>query len=135
MAIPVKYIGDKYAKSTDSNPREIRPGQFKTYQSLNTYTLLRINNFIWRNSPIKPGKVFSTSQGRRLVLEANQSRVIYILLKPGKDNNKPFIQQAKGFIGDVTMYPFEKAGKDLQPIKKVAEFEIQILIGIFSVTS
>jgi len=121
MAIPVKYIGDK---SGDSNPKEILPGHFKAYQPLNTTTILRINNFIWRSSPVKPGKVFLTSQGKRLILEANQRRVIYILLGPGKDNNKPFIQQSKGFIGDVTMYPFEKAGKNLQPVKKLAEFEI-----------
>jgi len=135
MAVQVKFIGDKYANSSSSNPREIKTSQFKTFQPFNTNTSLRINNFIWANTPVKPGKIFLTSQGRRFVLEANQSRVIYILLKPGKDNNKVYLQQSKGFIGDVTTYPFEKAGKNLQAVKTIAEYEVQILIGILSVTS
>jgi len=139
MAIPVKYIGNKYANTpkpeSSGNPREIATGNLKAYQPFNTSTILKINNFMWINSPVVAGRLFLTTQGKRLILEANRNRVIYVLLKAGKDNNKIFIQPSKGFIADVIYFPYEETGRRLQPIKKLAEYEIQFLIGVFSTTS
>jgi len=142
MAIPVKYIGNKYAKNNTqqnknhgANPREIPDGNLKAYQPFNTSTILKINYFVWINTPVVAGRVFTTTQGRRLVLEANNNRVIYILNTQGRDNNKLYIQPASGFIADVVHFPYEDAGRKLQPIKKLAEYEVQLLIGILSTTS
>jgi len=45
------------------------------------------------------------------------------------------MQPSRGFANDVIHFPYEKAGENLQTIKKIAEYEMQIMIGIFSVTS
>lgn len=77
-----------------------------------------------------------TSQGSRLVLEANQSRIIFLLVRSTTNQqNKVFRQPANGFVNDVVMFPYEDAGRKLQTVKKIAEYEIQILIGVLSTTS
>lgn len=126
---------DKTSISTGKY-REIQPAILSGYQPFNTSNVLRINNFIWSNTPIRSGSTFLTSQGRRLVLTVNTSRVIYVLLDNiGGRKNRVFVQTAKGFINDVVMYPFEESGKKLQTIKRIAEYEIHVIIGILSVVN
>lgn len=145
MATPVTFVGDKYAKQQQTvpnrhkngaNPRMLSQAEFKAIQPLNTSAKVPIRNMFWVNTPVEAGVVFLTSQGRRLVLEATSVRVLYVLQNPSSNgNNKIYSQPTTGFIADVVYYPLEEAGRNLQTIKKVAEFEMQIIIGIFSVTS
>jgi len=145
MAIPVTFIGDKYAKQqkqkttprvNGGNPRLVSQAEFKLMQPLNTSTRVIIPNMFWRSTPIAAGVLFLTSQGQRFVLEANSSRVLYILQNPASTgNNKIYAQMTKGFMADVVYYPVEEAGRQLQTVKKIAEYEMQFIIGIFSVTS
>ncbi|MGH1472026.1 MAG: hypothetical protein ACRBCS_12580 [Cellvibrionaceae bacterium] len=134
MAIPVKLLDTQPRNlNIGGHPLEIRSGQIKQFQPFNTKTILRINNFVWANTPIQSGKTFLTSQGSRLVLEANSNRVIYIITQTNTANlHKVFFQPSNGFINDVISYPFEQAGRNLQATKKIAEYEIQILIGALS---
>ncbi|GAB1262188.1 hypothetical protein [Aurantivibrio plasticivorans] len=134
MPTPVKLANSSNITNTGGYPVEIKPGKLAQYQPLNTKTQLRINNFVWANTPIKPGVTFLTSQGARLVLEANNSRVIYVIVSQGADLNKVFSQPARGYINDVVTYPFEEAGRNLQTTKKIAEYEVQFLIGMMSTT-
>lgn len=127
-------MAEKQDKS--QKPIRIHEGGLLAYRPFNPKQKVEINNFIWANTPIAPGKTFLTSQGARLVLDASSKRVVYLLTR--QDNqitNKPFVQVTNGFIADVTMYPFEDAGKKLQPVRKLAEFEVQILLGALSTTS
>lgn len=135
--IPVKlHVPTKLPVNQGGHPVEIPSRNLGQYKPFNTSTSLRINNFMWANSPVKPGKIFLSSQGRRLIIEANNRRVIYMLVKSqGTDLNKIFMQPSAGFVGDIVSYPYEQAGRDLQTVKKLAEYEIQILIGILSTTS
>jgi len=148
MAIPVTFVGDKYAKQSTgnnnqnrdlnkgANPRLVTQSEFASMQPLNTTTKVKIPNIIWLNAPIEAGIVFATSQGNRFVLEANTVRVLYILQNPrSPNNNKLFVQPTNGFMADVMYFPYEDAGRNLQVTKKIAEYEIQFIIGIFSVTS
>lgn len=143
MAISVTFIGDKYANQeikpgTNGSgfPNEIPIDQFQKYEPIRTDTALHFNSFVWRNVSVKAGATFLTTQGKRFVLEGSATRVIYILINPkSKDHNKVFIQSAEGFKGDVTTYPFEKAGENLQTTKKIAEYEVQFIVGALSVTS
>lgn len=136
MAIPIKYIGNAANEPTDGFPREIPPNTFNYYQPFSTNLTRKISDITWGNAPIKAGSLFLTTQGNRLVLEVGINRVIYILVHPSPSNiGKIYIQVANGFIGDVTSYPYEKAGNDLRPIASVAVFEVQVLIGILSTLS
>lgn len=146
MAIPVTFIGDKYTKQqfnkstqptvNGGNPRLVSQGEFMAMQPLNTSSKVIIPNMFWRNTPIAAGVVFLTSQGKRFVLEANSTRVLYVLLNPAsRGNNKLYTQVTKGFMADVVYYPVEEAGRRLQITRKIAEYEMQFIIGIFSVTS
>lgn len=144
MAIPVTFIGDKYAKQQQhksgqqfgGNPRLVSQSEFMSLQPLNTSSKVIIPNMFWANTPIASGTLFYTSQGQRFVLEANNSRVLYILQNSSSRNdNKIFAQMTRGFIADVIYYPEEEAGRRLQITKKIAEYEMQLIIGIFSVTS
>jgi hypothetical protein len=139
MAIPVTFIGDQRANQINAGsgyPKEIPYGQFQKYEPIRTDTSLVLSSFFWRNTPVKAGQIFKTTQGKRLVLEGNNNRVIYILINSkSKDNNKVFIQTPEGFAGDITTYPVEKAGENLQTTKKIAEYEVQFLVGVISGTS
>ena len=108
MAIPVTFIGDKYAKQkpqkatpqiNGGNPRLVSQAEFMVMQPLNTSTKVIIPNMFWRSTPIAAGVLFITSQGQRFVLEANSSRVLYVLQNPASTgNNKIYVQMTKGFM-------------------------------------
>jgi len=136
MAIRVNlYKPPTVNANTGGVPIEIPQGQLIQHKPFNTSTQVRIKNFIWANTPIKPGVTFLTSQGSRLVLEARQNRIIYLLVRSNTSGqNKVFKQSANGFINDVVMFPFEDAGRKLQTVKTLAEYEVQILIGVLSTT-
>lgn len=133
MSDPVKFVGVGHAQQNNGVPREIPLAHFPNYHPLNTSASLTINNSPWINSPAQAGKVFLTTQGKRFILEASQTRVIYIVNNPGsKDHNKVFLQNPKGFINDVVTYPHERTGRGASAIRKIMETEVQVVIGILS---
>ncbi len=136
MPIPVKlYKQPSVNVNSGGNPVEIPQGQLNRHKPFNTSTQVRIRNFVWANTPVKPGVTFLTSQGSRLVLEARQNRIIYLLVRSNTGGqNKVFMQPSNGFVNDVVMFPFEDAGRKLQTVKTLAEYEVQILIGVLSTT-
>jgi len=48
---------------------------------------------------------------------------------------RPGSKQSIDLKGDITTYPFEKAGEKLQSTKKIAEYEVQFIVGALSVSS
>lgn len=59
MPIPVKlYEQPKTNVNIGGHPIEIPQGQLNQHKPFNTSTQVRINNFVWANTPIKPGITF-----------------------------------------------------------------------------
>ena len=50
-------------------------------------------------------------------------------------DSKIYLQTAKGFTGDVTGYPALEGGRRAAGMAKLAEYEVQVLMGIVAATS
>lgn len=90
---------------------------------------------IWGN--VESGQTWPATDGRRSVISADSMTVIYVLTgatHPTR-NNKFFIQSSAGFRGEVTTYPFVEAARRAAPMARLAQLEMQIMIGIFAATS
>jgi hypothetical protein len=71
------------------------------------------------------------------VISADALTVIYVLTAATNptQNNKIFIQSSSGFRGEVTTYPLVEAGRRAAPMARLAQLEVQIMIGIFAACS
>ena len=90
---------------------------------------------IWGS--VERGQTWLATDGKRSVISADSTSVSYVLTSathPAR-NNKFFIQSSVGFRGEVTTYSFVEAGRRAAPMARLAELEMQIMIGIFAVSS
>ena len=90
---------------------------------------------IW--GTVEVGQTWLATDGKRSVISADSMTVIYVLTgatQPSQ-NNRFFIQSSTGFRGEVTTYPMIEAARRAAPMARLAELEMQIMIGIFAATS
>jgi hypothetical protein len=88
---------------------------------LDTRTVLHIGG-IWGS--VKSGDTWLATDGTRLVWSADGMMVIYTI------GNQFYVQSARGFIGEVTTYPWIEAARRAAPMAKLAEVEIKLMMGI-----
>jgi hypothetical protein len=114
------------------DPVEIPPQKLATLK-LSTDTKL----FLGAMGSVESGQTWPASDGRRTVLSADSMSVIYVLTAAASPtrNNKTFIQSATGFRNEVVTYPFVEAARRAAPMARLAELEMQIMIGIFAASS
>jgi hypothetical protein len=79
--------------------------------------------------PVTAGQTWLATDGRRFVLVATSYGVVYYA------NGKFFKQSARGFIGEVTTYPFYAAGRASLWLADVAEFEVRVMMGFVAGSS
>jgi hypothetical protein len=115
------------------NPVELSAERLR---ALNTSTQSKLFlGGIW--GTVESGQTWLATDGKRSVISADSMTVIYVLTAaahPGR-NNKFFIQSSVGFRGEVTTYSFAEAGRRAAPMARLAQIEMQVMIGIFAVTS
>jgi len=84
----------------------------------------------------KKGQTWMATDGVRVVLWAGYSGVYYVLMNDRSPwNGTVYVQSPKGFIGEVTTFPLIEAARRAAPLAKLAEYEMQFLIGICSCVS
>lgn len=86
---------------------------------------------------VKVGDFLSTYVGRIIILKANYHGVTFTVVDSiAKDLiGKTYYQEAADFKGDMRTYPFHEAGKKARPIVKIAELELNLIMGIASAAS
>ena len=117
----------------DHNPVELSAEKVKTL-NLSSQSKLFLGG-IWGS--VESGQTWLATDGKRSVISADSSTVTYVLTSvthPAR-NNKFFIQSSIGFRGEVTTYPIVEAGRRAAPMARLAELEMQIMIGIFAASS
>lgn len=93
---------------------------------LNTRTTLYLGGF-W--GEVRSGQTWLATDGERLIWSADPSMVIFSI------KEKFFVQTSRGFRGEVTTYPFVEGGRRAEPMRKLAELEMKLLIGIVAGSS
>jgi hypothetical protein len=88
---------------------------------LDTRTVLHIGG-IW--GTVSSGDTWLATDGSRLVWSADGMMVIYTI------KGKFYVQSSRGFIGEVTTYPWIEAARRAAPMVKLAEMEMKLLMGI-----
>lgn len=84
---------------------------------------------IWGD--VKSGETWLGTDGSRLVMTASYRGVIYLLNTDGRI----YLQSARGFVGEVTTYPFIEGARRAAPMVRLIELEIQFILGIVGATS
>lgn len=64
------------------------------------------------------------SDGPRFVFSADSLCVVYA------QKGKVYVQDARGFAGEVTTYPFVAAGRSAKPWVEIAQVEVKLICGI-----
>ena len=119
--------------AVSDQPVEISPAKLAQL-SPSTGTALPLGG-IW--GQVESGQTWLANDGRRMIVSADSTAVIFVLgeAKNPALTNKIFIQSSRGFREEVRTYPFAEAGRRASPMARMAELEMQILIGICGATS
>ena len=84
----------------------------------------------------KKGQTCMATDGLRVVLWAGHLGVFYVLVNElSPCNGISYFQTPKGFIDEVKTFPFIDAARRATPIAKLAEYEMQFLMGVCSCVS
>jgi len=108
-----------------SSPRAL-PNPDVILPRLNTGTTLYLGG-IWGH--VKSGQTWLASDGPRFVISADSMSVVYAL------NGKIYVQDSRGFAGEVTTYPFVAAGRNAKPWVEIAQVEVKLICGIVAGSS
>lgn len=86
---------------------------------------------------VRVGEFLNTYVGRIVIIQASYQGVIFTVVDSIAKNliGKTYFQEADSFRGDMKTYPFYEAGKRARPIKKLAEIELNLILGIASAAS
>lgn len=84
---------------------------------------------IW--GEVKSGETWLATDGSRLVMTASNGGVIYLLSTDGRI----YRQSARGFVGEVTTYPFIEGARRAAPMVRLIELEVQFIMGVIGATS
>lgn len=134
MSTTVSFIADAHSSpSQHTTARPLSRDELRCYLPLTTSLSLNIKHPQWINNPVQSGKTFFTTQGKRFVLEANSSHVIYILINPATfDHNRLFWQKPADFIADILSYSQDSTSGPSAVPKRVPEHDVQILSSILA---
>jgi hypothetical protein len=114
------------------DPVELSPDRVRT---LNLSKGKLFLGGIW--GTVESGQTWLATDGKRSVISADSMTVIYVLTGATQPvrNNRFFIQSSTGFRGEVTTYPMIEAARRAAPMARLAELEMQVMIGIFAASS
>jgi hypothetical protein len=89
---------------------------------------------IW--GAVQAGQTWIGTDGERLILTASPTAVVY-LLDPRALAGSPrfYMQSAAGFRGEVTTAPAVLGARRARPMVRLAEIQVQIIMGIVAATS
>jgi hypothetical protein len=88
---------------------------------------------IWGTA--KAGQTFLASDGQRLILSAIPTDILYLLIPTGAVQGGIYRQSVKGFFIEINTYSVIEGARRALPMARLAEIEMQIIMGITAATS
>ncbi len=82
----------------------------------------------------RAGEVWQGLKGRRLLMHASPSMVIFVGMD-GPEAGKLYLQRGAAFHGDITTAPAIMGAQRALPMARLVEYEMQFIMGVVATTS